>query len=198
MASVWRDIRGVLGGILQFAIGGFNLKNVSGVAQFRNAADSAWADVEVEDVLIHSGNSTFKAILQAPPGLASDQTYVLPPAGATIPTTTGMHFSKIVPFTQATSSPVTLDSAPPANATLAKVRVVTDTAAAGGSPTISIGVSGTPALYMTTSENNLKAVGQYIVEPFVALGGSPSNPIATIVVSSQTFVGRIELEYILA
>jgi hypothetical protein len=198
MANVWRDLRGILGNILGFGKDGFNLKNASGVAQFRNNADSGWADVEVEDVLIHSSNSAFYAQLQAPAGLASNQTYILPLAGATIPTTTGLHFSKITSFTQATSSPLTLDAAPPANATLAKVRVMVDTAAAGGSPTITVGISGTPARDMAATENNLKAVGQYIVEPMLALGGSPGAQIGTIVVSAQTFIGRIELEYILA
>lgn len=198
MANLWQDIRGILGGILGLGLTGPNLKNSSGVVQVRNNADSGWADIEVEDVLIHSTNGTNKVILSAAAGLAGDVTITLPSTTSSIPSSTGLHYSKVVAFNQATSSPLTLDSAPPANAILEKVRVVVDTAAAGGSPTISVGVSGTPALYSATTDSNLKAVGQYIVDPFVALGGSPAAIIATIVASSQTFVGRIELSYILA
>lgn len=195
--TIWRELSGILGGVLQFTLSGFRLKNNSGVAQVRNAGDTGWADIEVESVRIHSTNATFAAILEAPSGLAADQTYTLPLAGTTIPSSSGMHVSVITAFTQASSSPLALGT-PPANATLNKVRVAVDTAAAGGSPTISIGITGTTARDMATTENNLKAVGQYVTEPFLALGGSPGAQIATIVASAQTFTGRIELEYIYA
>ena len=194
--TIWREISGILGGVLQFTLSGFRLKNNSGVAQFRNAGDTGWADAEVEDLHIHSTNATFKATLQAPAGLASDQVYVLPLVGTTIPSSSGMRVSKIVSFTQASSSPLTLDT-PVANATLAEVRTIVDSAAAGGSPTLSIGVSGTPARDQATTDNNLKAVSQYVTEPFLALGASPGAIIATIVASAQTFSGRIVLTYIL-
>ena len=198
MANIWRDIRGILGSIFQLGIGGPNLKNSSGVIQARNAADSGWADVEVENILLHGSNGTYKVILEAPAGMTGDLTLTLPGTTTTIPSSSGMHVSKITSFTQATSSPLTLDAAPPVNGTLAKVRIMVDAAASGGSPTFAVGVSGTPARDMATTENNLKATDQYLVEPMRALGGSPAAIIGTIVVSGQTFVGRVQLEYILA
>jgi hypothetical protein len=198
MADITRQLRRILDTIVQFGgFAGFQLKNASAVMQVRNAADSDFTQAEVKEAWIHGTNATFKVILTAPAGLAADQTVTLP-AGGTVPATTGLHVSKIVSFNQATSSPLTVDAAPPANATLNQVRVAVDTAAAGGTPLISIGVSGTTGLYMGTGDNSLKAAGQYINDNFVALGGSPAAIIATIVPSGQTFSGRIELEYILA
>jgi len=198
VGNVTRQLRRILDTIVQIGgFAGFQLKNAAAVMQVRNAADNDWAHAEVKDVLIHSANGTFKVILQAAAGLAADQTVILPASG-TIPSSSGMHVSKIVAFTQASGSPLTIDAAPPANATLDHVRIAVDAAAAAGSPTISVGTSGTPALYMATADSNLKEAGQVINDNFVALGASPAAIIATIVASAQTFSGRIELRYILA
>lgn len=91
-------------------------------------------------------------------------------------------------FTQATSSPLTIVT--PTNGEIVrKVIVEVTTAATAGSPTISVGVSGTTNAYMDTTENNLKEVGVYEVEPMVS--NSAAAVIATIVVSAQTFVGKV-------
>lgn len=101
---------------------------------------------------------------------------------------------KTASFTQATSSPLTIFT-PPANARLSKLVVKVDTAASGGSPTLSIGVSGTVARDMDTTENNLKATGIYEVAPFTDVGSSPAAVIVTIVPDAQTFTGRIWVYY---
>ena len=198
MANVTRQLRRILDTIVQIGgFAGFQLKNAAAVKQVRNAADNDFSDIEVKQTLNHGPNAAFKVILTAPAGLAADQTVTLPLTG-TIPSSSGMHISKIVSFSQASSSPLTLDSTPPANATLDQVRVAVDTAAASGSPTLSIGVSGTPGQYMATTDNNLKEQGQFLTDPFVALGASPAAIIATLAAAGQTFAGRIELRYILA
>lgn len=194
MGAITRELTRVINGITQWGLAGFKLKNSSGVAQIRDSDDAGFADIEVEDVLIHSANATFYVRLLAPSGLAGNIDVTLP-STAVIIAPFGVNYSKIVSFTQATSSPLTIDATPPVNGTLVYARLVVDTAAAGGSPTISIGVSGTPARDMATTDNNLKEVGQYLIENFLALGGSPGAIIATIVPSAQTFTGRIELNY---
>ena len=197
MGNVTRQIRRILDTIVQFGgFAGFQLKNASAVMQVRNADDSGWSDIELQQLLLHGPNATFKATVTIPT-LTGDVTITLPVGPGGSPGFSGMHVSKIVSFSQASSSPLTLDSAPPPNATLDSVRVVVDTAASGGSPTITVGVSGTPALYQATTDNNLREVGQYLTDPFTALGATPAAIIATIVTSSQTFAGRIELRYIL-
>jgi hypothetical protein len=196
--NVTREVRRILNSLVQFGgWSGFQLKDSSAVMQVRDAADAGFSDAEVKQLLLHGPNASFKAIVTVP-ALTADVTVTLPelPGGST--GFSGMHVSKIVAFTQATGSPLTIDAAPPPGATLDQVRVAVDTAASGGAPTLSIGVSGTPALYMTTTDNNLREAGQYIVDPFTLLSGSPAAIIATLVPNSQTFTGRIELRYILA
>jgi len=95
-------------------------------------------------------------------------------------------------FTQATSSPITIVT--PTNGEIVrKVIVEVTTAAAAGSPTISVGVSGTVEAYMAAAENNLKEVGVYEVEPMVS--NAAAAIIATIVVSAQTFVGKVTVVF---
>lgn len=195
MGNLTRELKRVINGITQWGLTGFNLKNSSGVAQIRNAADNDWADIEVQDVLIHSQNGTFRARLVVGT-LAGDIDINLPLLASTI-VAAGVNYSKVLAFTQATAATFTIDAAPPANGILAFVRVSVDTAAGGGSPTLQIGVAGTLGRDMATTENNLKEAGQYITEEFFALGGSPGAIIGTLVVSAQTFSGRIELHYIM-
>lgn len=193
MGNITRDLKRIIGGMLQFGLTGFNLKNSSGTAQVRNAADNDFADIEVQDVLIHSGNASFYVRLIAP--TLTGNIDVTLPSGSVVIAPFGVNYSKIISFNQATASPFTIDAAPPANGTLVYARVVVDTAAAGGAPTLSIGVSGTTARDMATSENNLKETGQYIIENFLSLGASPAAIIGTLVPNGQTFSGRIELNY---
>lgn len=198
MGNVTRQLRRILDTIVQFGgLTGFQLKNSSAVMQVRNAADSAFTDAELAQLLVHGANATFKATVTVPT-LAGDVTITLPllPGGGI--GFSGMHVSKIVAFTQASSSPLTVDSAPPPNATLNYVRVAVDVAASGGSPTLAVGITGTTGLYQATTDNNLKEAGQFITDNFVALGATPSAIIATLAASAQTFSGRIELGYILA
>lgn len=198
MGNVTRQLRRILDSIVQFGgFSGFQLKNSSAVMQVRNAADNDFTDAEVKTLLVHGPNGTFKVIITAASGLAADQTVTLP-SGGTIPNNSGLHVSKIVSFTQATASPFTIDAAPPANGTLNYVRVAVDTAAGGGSPTLSIGITGTTSKYQASTDNDLKQAGQYIVDNFEALGGSPAAIIGTLAASGQTFAGRVELGYILA
>lgn len=187
------DIKRILSSVLQWGISGFNLKDSGGsLAQFRNAADNGWSDVEVQKLRIHGSNGTFYVELTAP-ALSGNVTHTLPVSGFS-----GLNYTKITSFSQASSSPLTLDSAPPANGTLNRVKLAVDSPAAGGSPTVEVKFSGGATL-MATTDNNLKeAAGQFIVEPFQALGGSPAAIQAVIVTSAQTFSGRIALEYILA
>lgn len=100
-----------------------------------------------------------------------------------------------IAFTQATTSPATIFT-PENGEIVTEVIVEVTTAAGGGSPTLAIGVSGTTGAYMATTENNLKEVGVYDVEPMVV--NSAAAIIATIVVSAQTFVGKITVKTSLA
>jgi hypothetical protein len=97
-------------------------------------------------------------------------------------------------FTQATSSPALLCT-PTANAIVTKCVIVTDTAAAGGAPTCSIGVSGTVGRDMATTDSSLLTLGTYIYEPYTACGATPAAISLTITPASQTFAGRAYVFY---
>lgn len=196
MANNSRDLSRIIAGILQFGLAGFKLKNNGTTAQIRNSADNGWEDLECQDVLIHSSNGTFKVTLVAPT-LTGDITVTLPLVTTTI-APFGANYSKVFAFNQATASPFTIDAAPPVNGYVRRTRVQVLTAAAGGSPTLQIGVSGTLGREMTTIENSLKEVGGFTVENFTSLGASPAAIIGTLVASAQTFTGLVVMDYIAA
>lgn len=198
MPNVTRQLRRILDNILQIGgLTGFQLKNSSAIMQVRNAADSGFADAELAHLLLHGANATFKATVTVPT-LSGDINITLPllPGGGI--GFSGMHVSKIVSFNQASGATFNIDTAPPPNATLNYVRVAVDTAAGASNPTLAIGITGTTAKYQATTDNNLKEVGQFVSDPFEALGGTPSAIIGTLSAASQTFAGRIEIGYILA
>lgn len=185
------------------------LKNSSGVLDIRNAGDSAWASAGMHTAKIFGTNASNSVSLVAPGSLASAYTLTLPPDdGSTgqvlrtdgsgtltfVDVVSNSDLVAVEAFTEATSSPLTVFTAP-ANAIITAVRVVVSVAAGGGSPTISVGFSGTPEAYMATAENDLKNTGVYEVAPQISVGGSPLAVIATITPSSQTFTGAIYIHY---
>lgn len=185
--SVTREIRRILNNMVQFGgFSGFQLKNNSVVAQFRNATDAAWADVEVKEIRLHGPNSTFKATITIPT-LAADATITLPVGG--------MSTNVLTAFNQATTT-IVLDANPPANGTLDEITIAVDVAASGGSPTLKIEFAAGATLVATT-EVSLKEVGLYKFDPFLDLGATPADIQAVVVASAQTFSGRILLRYIL-
>ena len=99
-------------------------------------------------------------------------------------------------FTEATSSPYVLLN-PPNGTTISEVICVVDTAAAGGSPTLSVGVSGTVDRDFKTTDNDLKTAGIYTYQPMTECGNNAAPIIMTLVVDSQTFIGRIYIRYII-
>lgn len=97
-------------------------------------------------------------------------------------------------FSQATSSPYVLLN-PPDNSIIVKIACIVDTPASGGSPTLSIGISGTVDRDFKTTDNDLKTAGIYLYEPYTVCGVSGAPILLTIVPSAQTFSGRIYLWY---
>lgn len=189
--ALWQNIAGVMQDL--FGLGGpsgVKLKNASGTLLVRNAGDSGYAATIMSAIKLTSGASNgYLAVSDA------DGDLVWTPPASFLGGTNAELVQEEA-FTQATSSPLTLFT-PPANARLTQVGVSVTAAAAGGSPTISIGIAATPALYMATNENSLGAINEYIKDLWVDVGASPSAVIATIVPSAQTFTGRIWARYTL-
>lgn len=193
----------------RFQIGIVRLKDSSGVMQMRNAADSAYVALAALNLRVQGANATNAVVLAAPAALGSDLTITLPPdvgssgyvlqtdgAGTTIwaAVSTNADLVQVESFTEATSSPLTIFT-PPANAIITDVVIDVSVAAGGGAPTVSVGVSGTVARDMATTESDLKIVGRYQVNPDTAVGGSPAAIILTITPASQTFTGKVYVKY---
>ena len=94
-------------------------------------------------------------------------------------------------FTQATSSPALLGVLPD-NVVVTRCTVVVDTAASGGSPTVSIGTVGDSDLLFDETDCSLGTQGIYLYDPFVETSGSV---YLTITPDSQSFSGRAYVQY---
>lgn len=180
------------------------LKNATGAMQFRNPADSAWADAQAKRLAVHGTNAANGVFLDVP-ALGASYTLTLPAAlppsaralavdSAGAAAYLNPQRVEVLAFTQATASPAAVFT-PPANASIDTIEVVMDTAASGGAPTLAVGVTGTPGLYMATGECDLREAAIYEVQSNASAGGAPAAVIATITPSAQTFSGRIFIRW---
>lgn len=191
-----------------FKIGSVRLKNSSGVLEIKNTGDTAYAQTNTYAIGVLGSNASNKITVGAPAGLSGNMNFVLPPDHGTVGyflRTDGSGTTTWVPgssnatvfnqeaFTEGTSSPLTIFT-PPANATITKVVVNVTVAASGGSPTLSVGVSGTVERDMAAADIDLKTVGVYEVTPMTDVTGTPAAVIATITPSAQTFTGTVWVE----
>lgn len=195
-----------------FQIGGPSgpaLKNNAGVLDVRNAADSAWVDLEAKSIKVLGTNGVTGVKLASPSGLGASLTLTLPNsvggAGQFLQgdgsgglnwaaAQSNADLTDVTAITQASASPLAMFT-PPANAIIREIWINVTVAAAGGSPTLSIGVTGTPALYVATGDLDLKSANLYVVPVFASVGASPAQLIATIVASAQTFSADIYVIY---
>ena len=192
-----------------FRIGDVNIKDSSGVVQFRNSTDAAFVDSASLKVRIHGSNATDSITLAAPAGLAGTVTLTFPSDdGASgqflqtdgsgnmtwVDTTSNASLVQSEAFTEVTGSPLTIFT-PPANAFITKIAIEISAAAAGGSPTLIVGTGGTPNLYMATTDSDVKTTGIYEIDLYDDVTGSPAAVILTIVVSGQTFSGTVFVHY---
>ncbi|MBW4469319.1 MAG: hypothetical protein KME45_03545 [Stenomitos rutilans HA7619-LM2] len=96
-----------------------------------------------------------------------------------------------------TTSPLTLFTLP-ANAVVEAVRVIIDTPFTGGTPSLSVGITGTTSKYMSSTQVDLTATAQTIFEvyPGRTANGSSENLIATYAANSASAgAARIEVDY---
>lgn len=221
------DLFGTTKALFQIAIGGVNLKNSSGDLVVRNPADDADAaltastvNVSGNSIVINSdaastGSDYSITIARPTSGMSAAYTFTLPPddgtadyvlktdgngntswaanSGATnqlAVDTTSLAFGSA-----STVSMFTL----PANAVVQAVRVIVDTQF-NGTPSLSIGISGTTSKYMSSTQLSLTAAGGTIFEvyPGIAASGSTEALIATYSAGSASAgAARIEVDYVI-
>ncbi|MEY2653570.1 MAG: hypothetical protein RLZZ524_598 [Pseudomonadota bacterium] len=205
------DLVGTLKSSLRIA--GIRLKNVSDtVLRARNKADTQDVGLGAAsmDLRLPAGTNRVRLAIGSEPAAdleyklpvadgATDQALVTDGAGQTSWKTVGTGANQVKADTETiafgTSSPVTILT-PPASCTIKRVTVEVETAFDGTAPNLSVGVSGTPARYMATTENDLKTLGIYEVMPEYEEDGTPEAIIVTFNADSSSAGScRVCVEY---
>lgn len=205
------------------SIGGVRLKNSSGNLLVRNSGDTADAQITASK-LNNTGNtvaigSTNVLNLQQNASQSGNLTVIYPSAKATdgqvlaqkAGTSTGVIEFEFVSSAN-TAACIATDTTSlafgssatvsmfnlPANAVVQAVRVIVDTIF-NGTPSISVGISGSTSKYMASSQVDLKdAAGAKIYESLPALTASGSAEALIISYSAgsaTTGAARVEVDY---
>lgn len=199
MALSFKDLAGTLNSYIKIGLTGVRLKNSSGNLLVRNTGDSADAEITASKVNISGENfvinsdsagagADWKVTIARPTsGMIADVTLTLPvddgtpsqvlatdgsgnlswvSAGSTASAdkvdTTSLAFGD--------SSPVTMFSTG-ASDVITKIQVIVDTIF-NGTPTLSIGISGTTSKYMATNQIDLTTAAIYEVTPGATAQGA--------------------------
>lgn len=209
------DLKGTSNPSLQIEKGGTKLKNNAQSLQVRNAADTADAEltsskvnISGEDLVLNSdaagtGNDWRMTIRRALTGMAAHLTWVFPAsygsAGQVLGTdgngnitlvTIGGSADKVGVDTTTiafnSTSPVTAFTLP-ANAVVSTVDVIIDTAF-NGTPSLSVGITGTTSKYMGSNEVDLKdsAGSRWTSTPNNAPVGTTESIIITYAAGGAT------------
>lgn len=202
------DLRGTFSSLFQLGLTGLNLKSDAGKIRARNVDDSADAplvgslisasgdEIELNEDAAGSGDDWKYSIKRPATGMTGDVELVLPaedgPAGYVLQTNgdgttewvssataTNLEATDTTNLVFGSTSPLAMFTLP-ANAVVKKVEVIVDTAF-DGTPSVSIGVAGTPAKFMPATYVDLKAAAGTVFEtsPAVPAEGSAQDLIAT-------------------
>jgi len=183
--ALFSDLRGTTQ--TTFRIGAALLKRITGGIAFRNTADTLDERVQASvyeandniGLIINADSAgtgaDYRISLARPAaGMVADWTLTLPPnagsaaqvlqtngAGVTTWTTAGVTAQLIAVDTTTlgfgSASPLALFTTP-ANAIIEKIQVIIDTPFTGGTPSLTIGITGQTAKYMGATENTLTGV----------------------------------------
>jgi hypothetical protein len=208
--NTWLKIVGTLSSYFRLGLTGPRLKDSSGNLVVRNSGDSADAAITASAVNV-SGNSVvinsdaaesgadYKYTLSRPSsGMSANVTLTLPvddgssgqvlvtdgsgnlsftSAGNTAPCVT-VNSTTVAYNTSSPVSALTL----PANAVVHSVDVIVDTAFVNGSPSMSVGISGTTSKYLGTTDVDLTAAAKtrFTTFPNEVASGSTEAIIVTL------------------
>jgi hypothetical protein len=209
MTGIFSSLLGTTKSFFRFGgPSGAGVKNSSGVLQTRDSADSAFADFAAKWFRIQGANAANAVVLKAgtlagdvaltfPTSLPGSTSFLTLDASGNIATaSTPNSNADLVEVTAFTQGSATLTMfTPPANAVISRIVIEVSAAAAGGSPTITVGTSGTPSAYAASTDSDLKTAALYEIPVMASVGGSPSAVQAVITASAQTFSGNIYTYY---
>ena len=221
--SKFSDLLGTSLSDFRIGLKGPRIKNNSGTIEAKNAADSAFAGLKAS-TLQATGNTIQLNANAAATGTDYTYTIARPNTGmssavtVTFPATTGTAGQALVTdgsgnlsyaSTASTASCQTTDTTSiafgstspiamytsPINAVSNNVRVIVDVPF-NGTPSLSIGTTGTTSKYMSATQMDLSTVGVYEAYPGLAPIGTTEAIIATYAASGATTgSGRIEIDY---
>lgn len=208
MANTWiSDLIGTSAGYIKLALTGVRLKNVSGNLAVRNSGDTADAEVTASkvnisgnDLVINSdaaGSGADWSITLARPtsGMTASYTFTYPVNDGSpnqVLQTDGSGNTSWVDGSGSTADKIGVDSTAlafgssatvamftlPANAVILAIEVVIDTAF-NGTPSMSVGISGTTSKYMASTQVGLTEVAETVfkVHPAKAPVGTTEDLI---------------------
>ena len=207
-------LMGTVAGYFKIGLGGVRLKNSSANLIVRNTDDSADANITAAQVNV-SGNSIvinsdaaesgadYKITLARPSsGMSANYTLTLPvddgSSGQVLQTDGSGNLSFV--SAGSTSACITTDSTTvaynasspvaaitlPANAVVESVEVIIDTPYSGGSPSLSVGVSGTTSKYLGTTDVDLTASAKSRFQTFPNEPASGSTEAVIVTLSPDT------------
>lgn len=219
------DLLGTIATRFRIGLQGVNLRTISNQLAIRNTADSADAPITAATInlsgdsfIINSdavGTGTDRTYTLARPltGVAANLSLTLPPTagspGQVISTdgagnltfvAVGGSSDKMTTDTTSiafgSTSPIALFTLP-ANAVVQAVRVYVDTVF-NGTPSLSIGITGTTSKYTASNQVDLLTATIYRIYPGLVPIGTTENLIATYSAGSATVgAGRIEFDYVI-
>jgi len=215
MASIWQDILGTTKAFFRIGFTGPRLKNSSGNLAIRNPGDSADAEVTMSKLNV-SGNivdlnsdaagsgTDWKYTLQRPSsGMGAAVTLTLPPTDGSPGQAIVTDGNGVLTFEDAAStassdkadtttlafdstSPLAMFTLP-ASAIIEKIQVIIDTAF-DGTPSASVGISGTVSKYVASTDIDLTQLAGTVIEihPGVTAPGGTEALIITYAAGSAT------------
>lgn len=230
MAGSFRDLLGTTFTKLQIGLGsaGLVLKSASSKMRARNVADSADVplvgsiiassgdSIQINEDAVNSGADWPLNIARAATGMTAAVTLTLPAtvgspnqalttdgstgalAWMTIAGGTDKTVTDTTSLAFGTTSPLTMFTLP-ANAVVERVRVVVDTAFTG-TPSLSVGISGTTSKYLSSTSVDLTAAAAttFEVSPSLPSVGSAEAIIATYSAGGAgAGAARIEVDYVI-
>lgn len=222
--AILSRLSGTFQSLFQIGNGGPKIKNNSGTLEVRNAADSAYANVEAAQgrlaTVLVGGNATIKdggagivvfrnaadsadAIIRAANPVGSADVLTLGYYNANAPTSAAaMKAVRIASGNYATT--YTTAATLPNNAVVTRCVVVV-TAPLDAGITLKVGTdeAGQDARFMLTTDNNPQAIETYETTPFSLVkttGGSGSDQDLVVTLSSTPTTGTVTVfvEYVVA
>lgn len=203
--GLWEDFFGTTSIFFRIGKGGPGFKNNSGAMEVRNNADTAYSSLRVNQVEIESNGNimTMDAVANLAantivrfPGKSTDGFGLFQKAGTpagelefelkSVPTSTDKVSVDTTDLAFGSGASVALFQLP-ANAVVDNVAVVIDTPF-NNTPSLTVGVSGTPAKYMTSQQVDLTSPATTIwrANPGILPNASAENLIATFSAGGAT------------